>query len=203
MHDKEHKGASYDDICELKKRLIKIVESELNTSNIGSIDTKELGEVVDMIKDLAEAEKNCQEACYYESIVEAMEESDGEHDRYGYTKKTRMRMQDMPYVRDWEDYDYMEPRMKNMRMGYPRDRYDSEMEGRDDRYGRAFNEFKKARRHYTETKSMTDKQMMEEHANEHLADSMQTLKEIWESSEPTLRKRMKEDLTKFTSSLPA
>lgn len=87
MHDKEYKGASYDDICELKKRLIKIVESELNTSSIGSIDAKELGEVVDMIKDFAEAEKYCQEACYYESIVEAMEESDDKHDRYGYTKK--------------------------------------------------------------------------------------------------------------------
>lgn len=227
MHDKEHKGASYDDICELKKRLIKIVESELNTSSISSIDAKELGEVVDMIKDFAEAEKYCQEACYYQSIVEAMDDAKEEERRMGYSPRTRMRMVNK-YLWDDDDYRMPNPEMSNMRMGYPRrsdssrdgsmDRsrdsmgrftssgrsgYDGYDEDRDDRYGRAYNEFRKARRHYTETKSMADKQVMDEHANEHLADSMQTLKEIWEASDPTLRKKMKADLQKFSNDLPA
>lgn len=222
MHDKEHKGASYEEICELKKKLVKIVDTELNEKSTKELNTEELGQVVDMIKDLAEAEKCCQEACYYQSVVKAMDEAQEEDRRMGYSPKTRMRLANRYFI---DDYDY--PEMGNMRMGYSRgnssDRdgttrsrdsmgrftssgrsgYDGFDEDRDDRYGRAYNEFRKARRHYTETKSMADKQMMEEHANEHLADSMQTLREIWDSSDPTLRKKMKADLQKFSNDLPA
>lgn len=59
------------------------------------VNTKEFGEVVDMIKDLTEAEKNKWQSCYYKSIVEAMEDSE-----YG------------------EDYDWSGP--DEDRMGYPR-----------------------------------------------------------------------------------
>lgn len=38
--------------------------------------TEEMGEAIDMVKDLAEAEKAAWEKCYYESIVEAMEEEE-------------------------------------------------------------------------------------------------------------------------------
>jgi hypothetical protein len=62
-----------------------------------SVNTKEFGEVVDMIKDLTEAEKNKWQSCYYKSIVEAMENSE-----YG------------------EDYDWSGP--DEDRMGYPRGR---------------------------------------------------------------------------------
>ena len=221
MHD-EHKSASYEEICELKKKFLKIVDTELNEKSIKELNTEELGQVVDMIKDLAEAEKCCQEACYYKSVVKAMDEVKEEDHRMGYSPKARMRFANRYFM---DDYDY--PEMGNMRMGYSRgsssDRddtnrsrdsmgrstssgrsgYDGFDEDRDDRYGRAYNEFRKARRHYTETKSMADKQMMEEHANEHLADSMQTLREIWDSSDPTLRKKMKADLQKFSNDLPA
>lgn len=49
------------------------------------VNTKEFGEVVDMIKDLSEAEKNKMEACYYKTLIEAMENSEyGEdYDEYG------------------------------------------------------------------------------------------------------------------------
>lgn len=60
-----------------------------------SVNTKELGDVVDMIKDLSEAEKNKWQSCYYKSVVEAMENAE-----YG------------------EDYDWMGP--DEDRMGYPR-----------------------------------------------------------------------------------
>lgn len=221
MHD-EHKSASYEEICELKKKFLKIVDTELNEKSTKELNTEELGQVVDMIKDLAEAEKCCQEACYYQSVVKAMDEAKEEDHRMGYSPKARMRFANRYFM---DDYDY--PEMSNMRMGYSRGNsserdemnrsrdsmgrftssgrsgYDGFDEDRDDRYGRAYNEFRKARRHYTETKSMADKQMMEEHANEHLADSMQTLREIWDSSDPTLRKKMKADLQKFSNDLPA
>ena len=68
------------------------------------VDTKEFGEVVDMIKDLTEAEKNKWQSCYYKSIVEAMENSE-----YG------------------EDYNWAGPDEDRMgygrgRMGYNRQR---------------------------------------------------------------------------------
>lgn len=233
MHEDKMKGASYEELCELKKRFIKIVEEQLNRG-IELVNSKELGEAVDMVKDIAEAEKYCSEACYYTSIVKAMEEAKEEEQRYGYvrTKKTMMPNPVYPEMRDDEYYRTPEPWMNNMRMGYPRGgsqnnsgrmnqsrdsmgRYISNSNGRseydddpmksmgwDDRYGRAYNEFRKARRHYTETKSMSDKQEMDEHANEHLSDSMQTIREIWEMADPTLRKKMKADLQKFSNDLP-
>lgn len=56
MHD-EHKSASYEEICELKKKFLKIVDAELNEKSTKELNTEELGQVVDMIKDLAEAER--------------------------------------------------------------------------------------------------------------------------------------------------
>lgn len=62
------------------------------------VNTKEFGEVVDMIKDLTEAEKNKMEACYYKTLVEAMEKHE--------------------YVEDYDEYGPVD----NDRMGYPRNR---------------------------------------------------------------------------------
>lgn len=66
-----------------KKRIHELLEhateaalSEWESKGTHSVDTKEMGEVVDIIKDLACAEKDVWEACYYKSIVEAMEEEE-------------------------------------------------------------------------------------------------------------------------------
>lgn len=73
-------------IFEIKKKLIDEVESEIERmGSIKNIDTRELGMVVDMIKDLAEAEEKCWKACYYKSVVEAMDMSaSGNIERMGY-----------------------------------------------------------------------------------------------------------------------
>lgn len=67
------------DICELKDKLVCSVRDELS-KGIQNVNTHEMGQVIDMIKDLAEAEKECWESVYYKSIVEAMEE---EKEMYG------------------------------------------------------------------------------------------------------------------------
>lgn len=54
-----------DRLKHMKETLMSAVEMEL--CNLGEVDTKELGEAIDMIKDL-------EETLYYCSIVEAMEE---------------------------------------------------------------------------------------------------------------------------------
>ena len=69
------------------------------------------------------------------------------------------------------------------------------------RYGEAFNRFRSAKRHYTETHSEKDHQAMKEHANEHMAETMMTLREMWDDADPDLKARMKADLAKLTSEM--
>lgn len=69
-----------DKICKMKDKLCEYAHQQMQ-QGLDRVDTHEMGAVVDMIKDLAEAEKSCVEADYYESVVEAMEEGS---DRYGY-----------------------------------------------------------------------------------------------------------------------
>lgn len=54
-------------LCEIKDTLINLVEQQM--TNPQCVNTHEMGEVIDMIKDLAET-------CYYVSIVEAMEDKE-------------------------------------------------------------------------------------------------------------------------------
>lgn len=62
------------DMC---KKLEEAVKHELS-KGIENVDAKELGEVVDMIKDLYEAKEKIVKACYYKGVLEAMEEHDFE-----------------------------------------------------------------------------------------------------------------------------
>lgn len=67
-------------ICKMKDKLCDYASQQMERG-LDNVDTREMGAVIDMIKDLAEAEKSCMEADYYESVVEAMEDGG---DRYGY-----------------------------------------------------------------------------------------------------------------------
>ena len=64
-------------IKKMCEKLMDAVNYELD-KGIENIDTKELGEAIDMIKDLYEAKKEMYEACYYKGVLEAMEEHDFE-----------------------------------------------------------------------------------------------------------------------------
>ena len=59
-----------EDLKSMKKSLINCVQDQIN-GNLKEVDAKELGEAVDMIKDL-------EEAIYYATITKAMEEGDKE-----------------------------------------------------------------------------------------------------------------------------
>ena len=59
-------------LCKIKDTLINLVEWQM--ANPQCVDTHEMGEVIDMIKDLAQT-------CYYVSVVEAMKDKeDNEED---------------------------------------------------------------------------------------------------------------------------
>lgn len=64
-------------IKKMCEKLMDAVNYELD-KGIENIDTKELGEAIDMIKDLYEAKEKLVKSCYYKSVIEAMEEHDFE-----------------------------------------------------------------------------------------------------------------------------
>lgn len=214
MHELKMKVAP---ICEMKDKLVSWSKSELEKGR-EHVDTKEMGEAIDMIKDLAEAEEKMYKAAYYCSIVKAMEEYDEEeNERMGYdhwrTSSGRYapngtghwtpihgrKGYPMPAEGDWRpDYgvwgDGRDGHMMDApRMGYTDPDYAKIMH--DERHGEPYRRWKLARKHYTETKSDGDKHEMTEHAKEHMADTVTTIKEIWMAADPDLRAKMKNDLT--------
>lgn len=166
-------GDCYEKMSCLKDQLSAAAYSAMSCG-IENVDAHELGEVVDMIKDVAEYERNYYQACYYKSVVNAMRNS---NDRRGY----------MPPISDEDDGWYRE-----------RDRYGVDW---DDNYGRHYNQYKSAKRHYTETHDMMDKDRMDEHAKEHIDKMLDSVREMWRDADPELRQKIKDDMTRLTNEL--
>lgn len=71
-------------IYEIKNELLGRVSSDLRERGVDRIDVKEMGELIDMVKDLAEAEKDCWKADYYRKVSEAMEQDKQGYGSQGY-----------------------------------------------------------------------------------------------------------------------
>lgn len=71
-----------DKLDELKEEFMSTLCAAMKSRGLESMDTKEVGEAVDIIKDFAEAKKDCLEAIYYQKVTEAMLSYD--EPRYGY-----------------------------------------------------------------------------------------------------------------------
>lgn len=69
-------------LCDMKAELTCAAREAL-CGDLEKVDTHELGEVVDMIKDIYEAEKDCAKAKYYKTVVKAMDGNDRSR-RLGY-----------------------------------------------------------------------------------------------------------------------
>ena len=219
MHDNDGK-MTLEKICTLLDIMTDGLKSATN-QGLNNLDTHEAGQVADIIKDLSEAKKNLTDAeknewesCYYASIVKAMKDADergDEEDRYGYIPREASRMGKRGMQRDrikrWvRDPDTFEDEMYE-RAGYTpgrkmsRDDRSSDNSS-DERYGKPYREYIDSRRHYSESKSRADKDMMEMYANEHLMDVMGSVREIYKTADPDMRKRMKSDLTKLVGEMP-
>ena len=74
-------------------------------------------------------------------------------------------------------------------------------EREDEQYGKSYNRFRKAKRHYTKTHSEADKQKMKDASNQHMVETVATLREMWDDADPDLRKRMKADLTNLMATM--
>lgn len=200
-----------DRICEIKERLIEEVEKCVH-GNLETANTKELGEVIDMIKDLAETERNCYEGCYYKAVTDAMDEIDPEDERMGYNNRRyssgryapagrghmggyTLPMRQAEYMRDY--LDDPEGFRNSVRMGYR----ETGRGMNDSRYGKAYNDYQESRRHFTETHSEQSKREMDAHAHEHVGDTIATIRDIWKSADPELKKKMKADFTNLVGEM--
>lgn len=204
-----HKSTEkYNDICSLKHHMLHYVMGETEK---GFEPTPEkvhvLKEYIEMIKCLAETEKECQEADYYEAVVQAMEETGMmESERMGYNPNRNR----MGQYSDGRAGNRNGDSGSNSRRGYSPDRMYSRMMPGDDRdewgdddprHSEAFNRFRKAKRYYTKSHSEEDKQRMKDASNEHMMETMATIREMWDDADPDLRARMKTDLTNLVSNL--
>lgn len=187
--------AKASEVCEMKARLVDCLKHEMDRG-VESLDTDEAGKVADMIKDLAEAE-------YYCAVTEAMEGADDRMGQYSDGRAGRPRGYE-PEDKDGERRGRHMPQRMGYRPGDPDMRMDTwgQLDGDwDERYGRAANEWRRAKRHYTQTHSEQDRERMRQSTTEHMADTMATLREMWDDADPDLRKRMKADLTKLTQEM--
>ena len=71
----------YEKVCGIKDKALCLVETQMN-GDITSVDAKELGEVADIAKDMAELMMYCAQAEYYHKVVEAMEKGSDEENSY-------------------------------------------------------------------------------------------------------------------------
>lgn len=213
MHELEEK---LKPVTEMKEQLLSLCKMEL-AKGAEQVCTEELGQVIDMVKDLAEVEEKCTKAKYYKTVVEAMENAEEEPrygEKYGYNHRHTRNGEFASKGRGHYVSGYMPTGMmfdpeyerefgEMMRMGYTGEgSRDGRMDRRESKYGRAYDDFQDARRHYTESRSESDKKRMDAHANEHMAGIIASTREIWDAADPMMRKSMKQQLTNLVNEMP-
>ncbi len=237
----------------MKERLVEWCESEVSRGK-ETVDAKELGEAVDMIKDLAEAESLCWQACYYKHVSEAMEEQSDMTMGYNPNRSARTGRYTMGYTDQMmEQMPYVDRYLQGMRMGYGES--GSSMYGysggsgssmgsnssgsgqgsngssgsgsgssssssssgyspssgmwvdsmtedpMEYRNGKAYKDWKMARRHYTQTGDKADKDEMSAATTEHVLSMMATIREMWKTADTDQKKRIKQDLQNLVGEL--
>lgn len=168
----------------MKETLVGIAECAL--ANAEHTDTKELGEVVDMIKDL-------EEAMYYCSIVKAMEEKEQDH-----CHLIRYPVYERDMDKDHGRMYYTEPRYP--RTSYP-DYMDYEKEVpmvRDSREGRS----PISRRNYMESKALHQgKEKKIKELEQYMKELSEDIVEMIEDASPEERQMLEKKMTHLTSKI--
>ena len=172
------------DICEMRKKLISWTK-EAMAGDASTVDAHELGEVIDMIKDIYQLEYYCAKTKYYESVTEVMDEY-GDKDHFKMGRSGMMRV--LPeYDRRDQRFDPDEYDIYG-RMGYSGRVPHSNM-------GRNWDRYLDARRHYNATKSDSDRMEMSTSAKMHIGETIATLRDMWHDADPDLREKMKKDFS--------
>lgn len=227
MHEKiEEMMAKTEEIKKMKETMLSWVQQEVNSGK-ECVHVESTGQVVDMIKDLAETEKECAESLYYMVVVDAMlngkEPEYGEPMGYNHRHLNNGRFarsgsghvvgggtsgfhpgpfvdQD-PYIDGYlhnpEDFWRTMNKHPNT-MGYDDEhgRW-KDSDGQKSKYGRAYDDYLEARRHYTVSKNASDKERMDHHTMEHVMNGLESMQEMWAASDDAmLKKRIVEEASK-------
>lgn len=168
------------ELNEVKHTLLDAVKMQVS-GGLESVNTEELGEVVDMIKDLASAEKDCMEAAYYELVCEAM--SGEENGRMGYDRWRYASGRFAPKGRG--TYGYLPSpngtMMMDDTMGYVR----------DDRNGAANRGTMRSTERTANRMGYHDKAMDGMEPKERLDVTIDTMGDIWAEADHDLKGKMK------------
>lgn len=95
-----------EEIYKMKNELLQQVKKELAERGPERIDVNRMGEMVDMVKDLAEAEKACWEASYYRLAVEGMQKGSGYGSGGGTGSSAGYGMQSQPVRQGYSSQGY-------------------------------------------------------------------------------------------------
>lgn len=160
------------------------------------INTKELGEVVDMMKDLSEVKKNKAEEKYYCALVDAMEDSQygvdyDEYGRMGYSSNRMMnRSARRGYEPDMRNMEYSEGRMSYSGNGRGSRNSSSNNGGR---YGYSHNDFMMAKEQYSNSDPQ-GKNMRMQKLKEYTDDLTESAKELVDGMSPEEKQMWKSKL---------
>ena len=180
-----------------------------------SVNTKEFGEVVDMIKDLSEAEKNKMQACYYKSIIEAMENSEygddyswsgPDEDRMGYGGRMGYRGRDSQgRYSSRRGYDRMMPEpMYDNRMGYSNGAYGGGSRGMTSntgsRYGYSYDKYMQGRANYSKT-DPEDKQERMKMLEDYTQDLVNSISNVMDDVSPEEKNMLRGKLAKVVNTM--
>lgn len=179
------------DLCSIKATLVDSVKEQLS-HGIECVDAHEMGEVVDMIKDIYEAENYCMQSKYYKSIVEAMSEGSYGYNPNRYASSGR-------YASAGDPTEFAD-QMK-LRFGYMDQNEPKMMNKPVSTYGAAYDSWSDARKHYTKTGSSEDKERMEERGKEHVEKAIISMRNIWSEASPELKRAMKTELSTLVDNM--
>lgn len=157
------------------------------------------GDVTDMIKDICEAEEKMAKAKYYCALVSEMGDEDWvskhlpEHksDVYGYSRRFSARQHPRNAMGEFKN-----------KAGYPYIHDPSRREDGMDMYPiHPYDEYKDAKRYYTETKDTNAKAMMDVKTKESADEAIHIMKDIWADADPELKKSMKAEVTNLLTDM--
>lgn len=154
-------------IAKVKDKLLDYAV-ELCNGDMKQVDGQELMSVVDMVKDLSEAEKSCMEADYYESVVDAMDDGG----RYGYPSYGSSGRSNVGRGG------------RSTRSGYPDDMMmddDDDRMGYANQYGRNWPANPRNRRRRMRRRGYSE-------------ESVENLRQMMEDADPERKKQLKKDL---------
>lgn len=216
--------AELENMCKVKGTLMEWIKLEIEEGReAAGCHIEQIGELVDMVKDLSDAEEKCMKKKYYEMLIcdlmlgdEDMQEvgrmgydnwryASGKFAPTGHGHRSGY-MPSWPHNIDFRNPVHMEDDMAmhdgdirhrepyySDRMGYPTTNRD--MAHQNTKEENAYDKYLKSRRHYHESKDAGASMEMNRHIEEASMEALDGIREMWKDGSPETRKKIKNGLS--------